>query len=310
MKSHRWLVTAVPLALLFAFAPPAPAAGPDSPDTVLVRRGDVAVTRADWDAELLRIPASDRAEFAANPRRNGALLERMLTTRELAQLARQKKIDAEPMTRTRVRQEEERILAAAYLASVEDAAAAAFELRRPAFERRASELYAIDRAKYVTPETVIVTLVFFSPDKAGIDDAERRANAALQKIKGGADIGDIAASDSDDTGSRDNRGRKGPLARADLETILANAIFALKAKGEITEAIRTRDGVFIVRLDERRPPVPQTFDEAKPAIMAELKQAQVANARQAAVTGVGGGGDIEVNRSAVDALRTPPTHNH
>ena len=282
----------------------------DTHDTVLVRRGDVAITRADWDVELLRIPAKDRAEFAANPRRNRALLERLLTTRELALQARRSKLDADPVTRLRLRLEEDKVLAAAWLTSVEEAAASDFELRRPAFERRARELYEIDRAKYATPETVMITLLYFSAGKEGFDAAEKRANAALAKIKGGADIGELAASESDDTTTREVRGRKGPLARADLDASLANAVFALKGKGEVTGALRTSEGFFVVRLDERRPPVRQTFDEAKAAIMAELKQTQMANARQAALANVGGGGEIEINGPAVDALRTAPTHNH
>jgi hypothetical protein len=285
-------------------------AATDAPDTILVRRGDATITRADWDAELLRIPEKDRADFAASPRRNGALLERMLTTRELALRAREKKLDADPVTRLRIRQEEERILAAAYLASVEESAAADFERRRPAFERRARELYEVDRTKYETPETAMITLLFFSAGKDGIamDAAQKRANAALAKIKAGADIGNLAASESDDTTTREVRGRKGPLARSDLYPPLANAVFALKAKGDMTEVIHTNEGFFLVRLDERRPPVQQSFDKVEPAIMAELKQAQMSNAREAALANVGAGAAIEVNRPAVDALRTAPAH--
>jgi parvulin-like peptidyl-prolyl isomerase len=303
------LAWVIPLALILASSVPASAAALDSPDTVLVRRGDSAITRADWDAELLRIPSKDRAEFASSPRRDAALLERMLTTRELAVQARQKKLDTDPVTRVRIRQEEEKILAAAWLASVEESAAADFELRRPMFERRAREVYEIDRAKYATPETVMISLVFFAADKAGADAASRRADEALAKIKGGADIGEIAASDSDDTSTREARGRKGPLARTDMDASLANAVFALKAKGEVTGALRTREGFYIVRLDERRPPVQQTFGEAQAAIMAELKQTQVTNARQAAIANLGAGREIEVNDAAIGALRTTPAQN-
>ena len=65
-----------------AFAPGAAFAA--DADTVLLRRGDIVVTRADWDAEMQRIPAKDRADFTANPRRVQQLIQRILTTRELA----------------------------------------------------------------------------------------------------------------------------------------------------------------------------------------------------------------------------------
>jgi peptidyl-prolyl cis-trans isomerase C len=290
------------LALLASVA----AAAADGPDTVLARRGDVVITRADWDAELLRIPAKDRADFASNLRRNYGLLERMLTTRELALEAKQKKLDADPLTRVRVRQEEERILAAALIASAEEAAARDFELRQPVFERRARELYDIDKAKYSTPETVMITVLFFSAAKDGAEGAERRAQAALAKIKAGADIGDLASAVSDDPTTREIRGKKGPLARADLDATLAQNAFALKNKGDVSDVVHTREGVWIVRLDERKASVPRPYDEVKGAILADLKQQQIDAARAALVTAVAGGKEISYNPPAIEALRPPP----
>jgi len=276
-------------------------------DTVLARRGDVVITRADWDAEIQRIPAKDRADFAANLRRSYTLIERMLTTRELALEAKKKKLDADPVTRTRLRLEEDRILAAAMLASVEDAAASDVDARQQVFERRARELYEIDKRKYATPETVMVTMLYFAADKdTGYDAATKRAEDALAKIKAGADIGDLAATVSDDATTRDVRGRRGPLAQSDLEPALARAAFALKAKGDLSPVVRGLDGVWIIRLDDRRPSVAQSFDEVKAAIVADLKQQQLTAARQAAAASLGGGKDIEFNAAAIEALRAHP----
>ena len=286
---------------------PGAALAADAVDTILLRRGDIAVTRADWDAEMLRIPAKDRADFTANPRRVQQLIERMLTTRELAALARQKKLDADPLLRVRVRQEEERLLAAAMLAQAEGAAALDFELKRPSWERRARELYEVDRARYSLPETVTITLLFFASDKDGFDGAQRRANDALAKIKGGADIADLAASVSDDPTTRDVRGRRGPAGRADMDTNLANAAFALKNKGDMTDVFRTREGWFIVRLDERRAAKPRTFDEVRDELMADLKQKHVDGARSALITSLGEDKDLALNPTAIEALRIPPT---
>ena len=307
MKSGNPFTSVLSLAFLLLLQASVAMAAADAPETVLVRRGDVVITRADWNAEILRIPAKDRADFASSTPRNISLLERMLNTRELAQQARKNKLDADTTTRLRVRQEEERILAAAYLANAEDLAAREFEQKRSSWERRARELYQVDAARFATPETVMVTLLFFSAGKDGFDAAEKRAESALTSIKNGADIGDLAAALSDDTTTRDARGRKGPLSRADMDIPLASAVFALKNKGDLTAAVRTREGWFVVRLDERRAPVAKSFDEAKGAIMAELKQAEMTNARHAAIATVGGGIEVEVNAPAIDALRTEPT---
>ena len=311
MKSISSLCTArgllAALALSVAAAVPGAAIGADSADTILLRRGDVAVTRADWDAEMQRIPPKDRADFVANPRRVQQLIERMLTTRELATLARQSKLDADPLIRIRVRQEEDRLLAAAMIAKTEANAALDFEQKQAAWERRARELYAVDRARYSTPETVTFTLLFFSSEKDGFDGAQSRANEALAKIKGGADIGDLAASMSEDPSTRDMRGRKGPLARADMDSNLANAVFALKNKGDLTNAVRTREGWFIVRLDERGASKARPFDEVKGEIMAGLKQQHVDAARSALIASLGEDKDLALNPTAIEALRTPAT---
>lgn len=274
-------------------------------DTVLLRRGDIAVTRADWDAEMQRIPAKDRADFAANPRRIQQLIQRMLTTRELAALARHEKLDADPLIRVRVRQEEDRLLATAMLAKSEESAAMDFELKRPAWERRARELYEVDRARFASPEMVTVTLLFFSSEKDGFDGAQKRANDAFARIKAGADIADLAAAVSDDATTREARGRKGPLARTDMDTNLANAAFGLKNKGDMTEVFRTREGYFIVRLEEHRPTVPRTFEEVRPELMAQLKQQSIDAARQALIASLGEEKDLALNPAALEALRVP-----
>ena len=274
-------------------------------DTILLRRGNVTLTRADWDAELLRIPAKDRADFAESPRRNRQLLERMMTTRELAARAREQKLDQDPMTRLRVRQEEDRVLVAVLTAKVEEGAAIEFELKRPAWERRARELYEVDKPKYSTPETVTVTMLFFSATKDSFDGAQARATDALSRIKGGADIGELALTISDDATTRELRGRKGPVSRADLDPSLANAVFALTGKGALTQPVRTRDGWFVVRLDERQAPKPRSFDEVKGEIMAQFKESSINAAREAMSANLGEGKPLEVNQPAIDALRTP-----
>ncbi|MEO8675669.1 MAG: peptidylprolyl isomerase [Casimicrobiaceae bacterium] len=298
-------------ATTLSFAPAvaaAPAADGDTSaaDTILLRRGNVTLTRGDWDAEVLRIPAKDRADFAESPRRNRQLLERMMTTRELAARAREQKLDQDPMTRLRVRQEEDRVLAAVLTANVEEGAAIEFELKRPAWERRARELYEVDKPKYSTPETVTVTMLFFSATKDSFDGAQARATEALARIKGGADIGELALTLSDDATTRELRGRKGPVSRADLDPSLANAVFALTSKGALSQPIRTRDGWFVVRLDERQAPKPRSFDEVKGEILAQFKESSINAAREAMSATLGEGKQLEVNQPAIDALRTPP----
>ena len=55
---------------------------------------------------------------------------------------------------------------------------------------------------------LMITALFFSAAKDGAEGAERRAQGALAKLNGGADIGDLAATLSDDPTTREIRGKK------------------------------------------------------------------------------------------------------
>ena len=59
-----------------------------SPETVLAQRGDLKVTRADYDVELLRLPPDIRGGFATSEKRVADLLTRMLLTKEAPRRSR------------------------------------------------------------------------------------------------------------------------------------------------------------------------------------------------------------------------------
>jgi peptidyl-prolyl cis-trans isomerase C len=302
-KAMLRILLAIATVWLASLAPAILAADPA--DTVLVRRGDVTITRADWDAELARIPEKDRADFAASPRRVRQLLDRMLQTRDLALKAKAAKLAPDPAVLARPGMDEERALAAAMVENAEAAAARDFDVRKAAFERRARELYAIDPASFASKETVTITLVYFSSRKDGVDAAAQRATDTLAKAKAGADLADLAATLSEDATTRGARGRRGPVARGDLDATLAAAAFDLANPGDLAPVVRVRDGFFVVRLDERRPAGSRTFDEAKPDIMAMLRQRHIEAAREALYQSLGAGKELVVNQAAIDALRTP-----
>ena len=68
-----------------------------SPDDVLVRTPEMVITRADWEAELTRIPDDQRVAFATSPQRVQAALNNLLVNRTLAERARAKGLDKDPV---------------------------------------------------------------------------------------------------------------------------------------------------------------------------------------------------------------------
>lgn len=304
MRKFTLFATRSSLMLAVGFAVSIPCAfAADAADPVLIRRGDVAITKSDYAAELQRIPAKDRADFASSTRRNRELLEQMLVTRELADLARQRKLDQDPVVRRRLQLQDEKLLATVLVESVEQAAAREFDANLPRFERAAREEYLVDKASYTLPETVMVTQIFFAAEKDGMEGAKKRADDAYAKIRAGADMGDLAATLSDNASARDVRGHAGPYSRRDMEAQIADVVFALK-KGEVSEPIKARLGWYVVRLDERTPATTKTFDEAKSEIMASLRTRHINDARTALLRSFGEGGDAVLDEAATEALRT------
>lgn len=135
------------LALVLTSLPTIAAEGPAA-DAVLIANSRVSVTRAEYDAELLKLPPNLRDGFPNNPRRVTDLLTRMLVTKTLATVAKAAKLDQPPIARLRVELEIDRLLAQFMIEDVEAKAEANFDVNRVRFEVRARESFLVDKAKY------------------------------------------------------------------------------------------------------------------------------------------------------------------
>ena len=279
----------------------------DGDDVVLIRRGDAAITRADFDLELQRLPEDARAELVNSERHVIELLDRLLVARELAAKARASKLDAGLKLEGLSTLEQERMLAAAWIASVNDAAGRDFDAKREAWERRAREIYLSDRARYAVPETVVLTEIFFTADRGGPDEARKRAFAAVARLEGGADFAALALALSDQPNVAETRGRIGPVERGKLPPQVAAAVFALKQPGDVTAPLEAPVGWYLFRLEARTPGHVQTFDEVGAAIIASLRDSELERARSGIYAELRANNrDVTVNEPALRALKTAP----
>ncbi len=276
-----------------------PAAGPD---TVLASNAYAKVTRADYDAELLKLAPDLRPGFANSEKRINDLLLRMLLQKSLAAQAKASGLQSRPENVVRVQLEVDRFLAQLYVESVEAQAAAQFDADRANFDARARELYLVDRAKYETPETITATHILF--DTKSRDSAAARALAVetRAKVAAGADLGKLAFELSDDPSARNNKGTLDWFARKDMDPAFAEAAFALKSPGELSAPVQSQFGWHIIRLDGRRPAVMPAYEQVREAIFADMKKRYVEQRREAAIAAVRGDSKTELNREAVDAM--------
>jgi len=280
-------------------------------DDVLVRSPDMVITRADWDAELTRLPEQQRLAFTSSAQRVQVALNNVLVNRTLAARAREKGLDKDPLWERRVALETERFLAALYLDRLETEAGTEFDSASERNLARARELYLINPAKYSAPEQIDVVHILFDTTKRGNEAALAAAKEARAKIVAGADMGALAKEVSDDASAAKNAGKIPAVTRGKTDPAFEQAAFALKNPGDLSEPVLSRYGYHIVKLESRKPARQRTFDEARREIVGEMRQKYIADAREAAVRGIRSDARIQVNQDAVEALvvkvEVPPT---
>jgi peptidyl-prolyl cis-trans isomerase C len=280
----------------------APVASAQAPGTVLMSNSFATVTKAEYDGELLKLPPELREGFANNPKRVNDLLVRMLVQKSLAAQARAAKLDQRPDVATRMALEVDRFLAGIEVESVEKAAAAEFDASIARQETRARELYLVDKNRFAEPPQVSATHILFDTKKRSSDDAKKLADETRAKIAAGADMGKLAKELSDDPSAATNAGALGWFTEKEMDPAFAAAAFALAKPGDLSQPVKSQYGWHIVRLDDKRPAKVKSYEEARDAIMAELRRRFVDEKRDSWIGAVRNDPKTEVNREAVNAL--------
>ncbi len=96
--------------------------------------------------------------------------------------------------------------------------------------------------------------------------AQARIDEFYQEVKGGADLGELAAKYSHDSGSKDNKGSLGFFGRGEMVKDFENVAFKLR-KGQISKPFKTRFGYHIVRVDSIIPETITPLDDSLRAVI-------------------------------------------
>jgi peptidyl-prolyl cis-trans isomerase C len=283
-------------------SPGGASAANDDGATVLISNSLAQVTRAEYDAELARLPPDRRVGFGNSPRRVNDLLTRMLMQKSLAANARNAKLDVAPENMLRIQLETDRLLGQFYIERIEAAAAAEFDATRSNYEARAREIYLVEKARFERPEQLMATHILFDTKKRSSDDAKALAAATRARVVAGADMSLLARELSDDPSAQNNNGKLDWFGRKEMDPAFASAAFALANPGDISEPVQSQFGWHVVRLDARRPAGVAPFDQVRETLMAELKKRFVDERREAAVAAIRRDPQTKIDSAAVDAL--------
>ncbi len=108
--------------------------------------------------------------------------------------------------------------------------------------------------------------ILVSTDKRTEEQARKRAEEILQKVRSGSDFAKLAQEFSDDPGSKQNGGSLGAIPRSQVAMMFvpefAKAAEAL-GPGQVSDLVKTQYGFHIIRLDSVKPNVPADFEKKK-----------------------------------------------
>jgi len=128
--------------------------------------------------------------------------------------------------------------------------------------------------RYTDPEerraSHILVRIESDADEQTIARAEARARDIRALLDDGGDFIQVAAEHSDDPLAQNGGGDLGFIARGDMDPALEGVLFTLR-EGDVSQPVRTRLGLQILKLTEIRPAVRQAFEEVRDDVEAEYR---------------------------------------
>jgi len=288
---------------------PAPASAPAAtvhpPDEVLAENGETRLTRADYDADIQRLPAEMRDAFASDPRRLSTYLTNLLIVKTLAAEARKAGLENDPVLQRRIALEVDRALADLQLHRLEEAAGKEFDAKAGEYVVKAKELYLVDKNKYRVPEQINASQILFDFQHHTPEEALALAQDTRKKLIAGADFNATAKELSDDPTAKTNGGQIGWFTRDRMDPSFSQGAFDMKNVGDISEPIKSRFGYHLIRFEGRKAAELRPFEAVQPKIMADLRKSYVETQRDARTAAIRLDPALKVNEPAIDALVHP-----
>lgn len=241
-----------------------------SPESVVAGRGGANVTLADIDAFAQTIPESDRANFFNNPRRIESMINNMLLSKQLATLAREQGLDKSPEVEAAPESSREALLGKLEMRRFRE------EIVVPDLSQLAREKYMADKEAYGAPAVLDVKHILVSTTSRSEQEARTLAEQLEADIRKNPErFDELLEAHSDDPNKAENHGLIHDAGDKRYTEPFAEAARALMVPGEISAPVKTDYGFHILKLIEKAPAQPRSFEEAKADIVAALSKEYV-----------------------------------
>ena len=269
-------------------------------DAVLARNAWTTVTKADFEAEIQRIPEADRFTFLSSAERVAQTVKNILVNKTLAAQARAAKIDQEKGVQAEIALNADKVLARHRIERVEA------ERKVPDFTKRAEELYKASPAQYSEKDVFHTMQILVDTRCRTADAAKARALEARAEVLAGKTFSEVAKKYSDDPSVARNGGDIGPMLLEQLTPAFAEAAQGLKP-GELSEPVLSNFGYHVIRLESVKKGRRFEFAEIKQGLMAELKEEWLKGQRKDFVEAITANDPgLKLDLDAIQALKTNP----
>lgn len=206
---------------------------PADSSAVIGESGGFKVTQAEWDAELLSIPARARARYE-NDKAKQDLTDRILLNKALFEDAKAAGVTADPNVQRAARMAAEQAYIKAFFAQLEESAAT---------DEGVQAYYQENIDRYSRPMVRLRHILV---------KEEALATDIKAKLDGGADFAALAQEHSLDRASKKKGGELNWATKERYVPPFAEAAFSLAKAGDVSNPVQTRFGYHVIELLERR----------------------------------------------------------
>ena len=265
--------------------------------TVLARGGaGVTVTTADVLSELQRAPEASRLGAMERPDALQQIVRNLIVRRVLAAEAARDGLVKDPIVAATATIAQDRAFSDARLVRLD----AQNEPSESALDAYARNMYQANSSKFDRPAQTRARHILLNNSGP---ESLKKAKDLLTQLRAGASFDDIAKTHSTDPGSAARGGDLGFFPTGQTVRPFDDAVNALSKPGDLSEPIETQFGYHIIRLEERKEKGRQTYEEVRPQLVSEARNAILNEARVQKIQKLNK--DFVFEREAIEALAKP-----
>ena len=226
-------------------------------EEVLVVVNGEEITISEYNDKLRRLSAYEKARYRGEEGHR-KFLEALIQQKVMVQKAREMGLDKNDEVQTKIaalmREVTERVLIEALIKQeildkvvvTDEEAKAYYDENREGFK---------DKEKVKIRQIIVPT--------------EEEAQAILQELENGADFAELASRKSNDQSTAKSGGDPGYIERGKMPAVLEKIYFSLEV-GEISDAVKTNHGYYIVKLEDKKEASIKEFYEVSDEIKSKL----------------------------------------